>query len=263
VRAFILAGGWPTSGSRASTRVCVPRSATRVAEPERCPHRITYAAAGLICTARRNHPDWGRRAARLALPAARRRRLAGDQYRRGSAETPRVDQARRRRYKAADPGVVPATTHSPKDFFWTADFEGEFRTADDQCYPLTVADLHTRYLWGCTGLQSTRMLGARAVIRHVFREYGLPRAIRTDNGFPLATTAVLGLSTLRVCWICLGRFSPRVYSPRTRGRTALMRECTSRCSVGRSGRRARSWRRNSGRSIDSERSTTTSASSRP
>ena len=57
----------------------------------------------------------------------------------------------------------------------------------DCCYPLTVADLHTRYLLECRGLSSTRTMGAEAVCERLFREYGLPRGLRTDNGVPFAT----------------------------------------------------------------------------
>ena len=62
-------------------------------------------------------------------------------------------KSRRRRYHATHPGVVPPVTHAPNDL-WTADFEGEFRTGDGEyCYPLTVADLHTRFLLECRGLR--------------------------------------------------------------------------------------------------------------
>ena len=54
------------------------------------------------------------------------------------------------------------------------------------CYPLTVADQHTRYLLACHGLLSTKGLGVRPVFDRLFREYGLPDAIRTDNGVSLA-----------------------------------------------------------------------------
>jgi putative transposase len=173
--------------------------------PKHCPHRITDDVAELICTARRKHPDWGPeklldwlrpRHVGVAWPAIS---TAGDLLKRRGLIKPR-----RRRYKATHPGVVPATTHAPNDL-WTADFKGEFRTGDDEyCYPLTVADLHTRYLLGCTALRSTRTLGAQAVFERLFREYGLPRAIRTDNGVPFATTGLHGLSTLSVWWIVLG-----------------------------------------------------------
>jgi hypothetical protein len=99
---------------------------------------------------------------------------------------------------------VPPITTQPNDL-WTADFKGHFRTRDGiYCYPLTIADQHTRYLLACHGLLSTKGLGVRPVFDRLFRDHGLPNAIRTDNGVPFATTGIHGLSRLNVWWIHLG-----------------------------------------------------------
>jgi putative transposase len=99
---------------------------------------------------------------------------------------------------------VPIRTVEPNDL-WTADFKGHFRTRDGvYCYPLTVADQHTRYLLACQGLLSTKGVGVRPIFDRLFREYGLPAAIRTDNGVPFATTGIHGLSQLNVWWLRLG-----------------------------------------------------------
>ena len=114
---------------------------------------------------------------------------------------------------------MPPTTTRPNDL-WTADFKGHFRTRDGiYCYPLTVADQHTRYLLGCHGLRSTKGQGVRPVFDRLFREYGLPRAIRTDNGVPFATTGIHGLSQLNVWWIRLGLQHQRILpaSPQQNG----------------------------------------------
>jgi transposase InsO family protein len=67
---------------------------------------------------------------------------------------------------------VPPTTEAPNDL-WTADFKGEFRTGNmSYCYPLTIADQHTRFLLICHGLLSTQTVTARPVFKRVFREYG-------------------------------------------------------------------------------------------
>src|SRR5438093_1537809 len=173
--------------------------------PHHCPHRISADVAAAICAGRRQHPSWGpekilhwlkRRHPALDLPATSP--AGGLLARRGL-----VKQRRRRRHYT-HPGVVPPTTERPNDL-WTADFKGHFRTRDGiYCYPLTVADQHTRYLLGCHGLLSTKGQGVRPVFDRLFREYGLPRAIRTDNGVPFATTGIHGLSQLNVWWMRLG-----------------------------------------------------------
>lgn len=111
---------------------------------------------------------------------------------------------RRRRRHTQHPGVVPIATTQPNDL-WTADFKGHFRTQDRvYCYPLTIADQHTRFLIACHGLPSTKGEGVRPVFDRLFRQFGLPRAIRTDNGVPFATTGIQGLSQLNVWWMRLG-----------------------------------------------------------
>jgi putative transposase len=161
--------------------------------------------AAVICAARRQHPSWGP-AKLLAWLRPRQPALdwpavstAGDLLaRRG------LVKKRRRRRHYQHPGVVPPTTIQPNDF-WTADFKGHFRTRDGvSCYPLTIADQHTRFLLECHGLLSTETATARPVFERVFRAYGLPRAIRTDNGVPFATTGIHGLSQLNVWWLRLG-----------------------------------------------------------
>jgi putative transposase len=173
--------------------------------PHHCPHRIARDVAAVICAARRQHPSWG--------PA---KLLAWLQPRQPGLEWPAVSTAgdlltrrglvtkRRRRRQWQHPGVVPALTTQPNDL-WTADFKGHFRTRNTiYCYPLTVADQHSRYLLACHGLLSTKGVGVRPIFDWLFREYGLPRAIRTDNGVPFATTGIHGLSQLNVWWLRLG-----------------------------------------------------------
>jgi len=203
--------------------------------PHHRPHRVSDTVAQLLCAARRKHRDWGpeklldwlrpRHPEITTWPAIS---TAGDVLKRHGLVKPR-----RRRYHAAHPGVVAPTTRAPNDL-WTADFKGEFRTGDDEsCYPLTVADLHTRYLLGCTGRRSTRPFGVQATFERLFREYGLPRAIRTDNGVPFATTGLPGLSTLSVWWLRLGIQHQRILpaSPQQTGAHERMHKTLKRGAI--------------------------------
>jgi len=88
---------------------------------------------------------------------------------------------------------------------WSADFKGQFRTGDGAyCYPLTVTDNFSRYLLGCQALEGTTHEGAKAVFTRLFKEFGLPRRIRTDNGTPFAAASLGRLSQLSVWWLKLG-----------------------------------------------------------
>ena len=88
---------------------------------------------------------------------------------------------------------------------WCADFKGQFRLKNGKyCYPLTITDYQSRYIISCTALESTREGGSISVFKAAFEEYGLPLAIRTDNGIPFASSSILGLSKLSVWWLRLG-----------------------------------------------------------
>jgi transposase InsO family protein len=112
--------------------------------------------------------------------------------------------------KHQHPGVVPITTAAPNDLS-TADFKGQFRTGNGvHCFPLTIADQRTRFLLECHGLLTAEATAARPVFGRVFREYGAPVAIRTDNGVPFATIATHRLSYLNVWWMRLGIIHQRM-----------------------------------------------------
>ena len=114
-----------------------------------------------------------------------------------------MDRRHPRRHK---PQGTPLSTVSTANDLWCADYKGEFMLADHRyCYPLTVTDFATRYLIGCEGLSSTQEVYAFTTFERLFREFGLPRAIRTDNGIPFAcANALYGLSRLSVWWLRLG-----------------------------------------------------------
>jgi len=88
---------------------------------------------------------------------------------------------------------------------WSADFKGDFKLGDGRrCYPLTISDNYSRFLFQCQGLYRTGSAVVCPWFEWVFREYGLPQAIRTDNGAPFASLAVGGISALSKWWIQLG-----------------------------------------------------------
>ena len=92
------------------------------------------------------------------------------------------------------------------------------------CYPLTVTDYHSRFLLCCEGLQSTKEVTALGVFEHLFREYGLPKRIRSDNGVPFASAHALHvLSRLAVWWLRLGIEIERIKpgNPQQNGRHGL------------------------------------------
>jgi putative transposase len=78
--------------------------------------------------------------------------------------------------------------------------------ADERyCYPLTITDAASRYLLCCEALSHTRTSLNFTSFERIFKEFGLPAAIRTDNGVPFAApNSLFGLSKLSVWWLRLG-----------------------------------------------------------
>lgn len=197
----------------------------RSRRPAHCPHETPTAIVHALLDLRRRHPTWGAkkllkvlatRQPTWLLPA---RSTVCDQLdRAGLVTTPP------RRRVPGHPGR-PLTAMTAPNGIWTADFKGQFKTRNGlYCYPLTIVDGFSRYLLACQGLLSTAVVGARPTFLRLFREYGLPDMIRTDNGVPFATTALGRLSTLSVWWIRLGILPELIEpaSPQQNGRHERM-----------------------------------------
>ena len=114
-----------------------------------------------------------------------------------------VTKRKRRRHRAEGTRLVHV--NKPNDL-WCADYKGEFMMGNkDYCYPLTITDFSSRYLLACEALETTKEAYAFTVFESAFKEYGLPKTIRTDNGVPFASAhSLFGLSKLSVWWLRLG-----------------------------------------------------------
>ena len=179
-----------------------------LAERSRAPRRhgrvLALAVSEAIVALRRARPHWGPRKLRAALmgerpevawPAAS---TMGDLLR---AEG--LVARRRRRRRMAAPSRPFRSVAAANDV-WCIDFKGWFRTRDGaRCDPLTITDAHSRFLLACVIVPPQTVAVERAV-RAVFRRYGVPLAIRSDNGAPFAGAGAGGLSRLSVGWIKAG-----------------------------------------------------------
>ncbi len=132
--------------------------------------------------------------------------------------------ARKKRLRTA-PYREPLAHAQEANRVWCADFKGWFRTGDGQRIdPLTISDAHSRYLLRCQAVEKTNTARVQAIFEAAFREYGMPQAIRTDNGAPFASRALGGLSRLAVWWIKLGIVPERIQAghPEQNGRHERM-----------------------------------------
>lgn len=117
----------------------------------------------------------------------------------------------RRKRQRVTPYLDPFKPVTEPNQLWSVDFKGQFKLSNRQwCYPLTVMDHKSRYLIACNGLTGTATVESQKSFEVIFREYGLPARIRSDNGVPFATRGAGGLSRLSIWWIRLGIIPERI-----------------------------------------------------
>ena len=197
----------------------------RSRRPYRHANQLPFQIEALIVRLKREKPTWG--APKLMELLARRypdvHRPAISTIHAVLDRHGLVKHRKGRRNKAMGTGL--SDTEQPNDL-WCADYKGEFMLADRRyCYPLTITDYASRYLFAVEALQSTQEVTAFTVFERVFRENGLPKAIRTDNGVPFASpNALFNLSKLSVWWLRLGIGIERIKpgNPQQNGRHERM-----------------------------------------
>jgi len=179
---------------------------------DRCRRPVHYAnqlpeqIETLIVRCKREKPHWGARKIRELLV----RRLDGD-FRIPAKSTIHAVLHRhglirglsrpRRRAKG-----TPLSAGAQPNDLWCVDFKGEFQLGNGRyCYPLTVTDHASRFLLLCEAMDTTKEQPAITAFERLFRERGLPQAIRSDNGVPFASpNGLFSLSKLSVWWLRLG-----------------------------------------------------------
>jgi transposase InsO family protein len=120
-------------------------------------------------------------------------------------------RARGRRRARSAPHTEPLRHATAPNIVWSVDFKGHFRLRNGQwCYPLTLSDNASRYLLVCRALAHPTEAAVWPHFRRTFEEYGLPCALRSDNGAPFASTAVGGLTRLTVWLLKLGIVLERI-----------------------------------------------------
>jgi putative transposase len=179
--------------------------------PHSHPQSVSAELAEVLRQARAGHPTWGPRKliARLRAEQPGLRLPAASTV--GAVLTRAGLTVHRRRRHHTPLDRSPLRPYAAANAVWCADFKGHFLTADGAvCYPLTISDGYSRYLLRCQAVPTPGGLHAQPIFDAAFREFGLPTAIRTDNGAPFASTGLAGLSRLSVWWIKLGIAPERI-----------------------------------------------------
>lgn len=174
--------------------------------PHSCPHKTPDEVLELFLDARRGHPTWG---PKKLIPWLMKRHPGIEDWPSASTVSELfrregLSERRRRKRKAVQPDSYAPFAGAPNDT-WCADFKGDFLLLNgDRCYPLTITDLYSRKIILCRAHLGTHLKPAMNAFELAFREFGLPRVIRTDNGVPFVGSGSLGLSKLNVWFRKLG-----------------------------------------------------------
>ena len=177
----------------------------RSRRPHRQANRLPPQVEAIIVRLKRQYPGWGAPKIREKL----RQQSTAPHLPAISTVHAVLDRCglvhRRRRRRRVPLGTELSQPTEP-NVLWCADYKGEFMLGNRRyCYPLTITDFASRYLLTCEALGTTQEKFAFTVFERTFKEFGLPHAIRTDNGVPFASAhALYGLSKLAVWWLRLG-----------------------------------------------------------
>ena len=178
----------------------------RSRRPQRQANQLPPAIEARIVRLKREYPGWGAPKIREKLRQQLPDLPHGPAISTVHAVLDRHDLVHRRRRRRPRAAGTALTRPLEPNALWCADYKGEFMLADRRyCYPLTITDFASRYLIACEALTTTAEKFAVTIFERAFREFGLPTAIRTDNGVPFASGhALYGLSKLSVWWLRLG-----------------------------------------------------------
>ena len=178
----------------------------RPRRPDYCPKAYCSFWRNRLVKAREARPQWGAKKLRSVceklFPGKTR---SGSKHFGALAEANGLARKRKRRARRG-PLLHAEHCHGARvQRVWSVDFKGWFRTGDGRrCEPLTVRDVFSRFVLTVALLPNQSDAAVRRAMRQVFRRYGLPKAIRVDNGAPFGGNGALGLSRLSVWWLRLG-----------------------------------------------------------
>jgi len=178
----------------------------RARRPHRYANQLPVQVEAAIVAAKREKPSWGARKIRERLL---RRLPAEVKVPARSTIHAILDRhglvARAKRSRTACNGTSLSPGLTPNEL-WCTDYKGEFKLGNHKyCYPLTVTDHASRYLLLCEAMESNQEQFAFTAFERLFKERGLPQAIRSDNGVPFASpNGLFNLSKLSVWWLRLG-----------------------------------------------------------
>lgn len=172
--------------------------------PKVIPHRTPPEVVKLIVEEKKRHPSWGPKKLKTTMEERLHCELPAVSTIGDILERAGLVSKRGRRHAVPPKPTTLREALAPNDV-WCIDYKGQFRLGNRSlCYPLTVTDQRSRFILGCDAMAAISDEEARESCEELFRLYGLPKAMRSDNGVPFASSGLANLTRLSAYWLQLG-----------------------------------------------------------
>jgi transposase InsO family protein len=173
--------------------------------PKASPDRLNEDTVCRLIRIKKDHMNWGPKKIHAIYLRGASEPISLSSVKRILEKSGYTEKRKRKRFAVPERINTRYEVKAPNDV-WTVDFKGWWYAKDrSKCEPLTIRDEFSCYLLEARILSSTRTEDVKAAFERVFRLYGLPQVIRSDNGSPFASArGIRGLTRLSVWWVSLG-----------------------------------------------------------
>lgn len=178
----------------------------RSRRPRSSPESLNEDVVCEIIKLKTAHPHWGPYKIRQLYIRKHSEAPCDSTFKRVLDKAGLVTHKKRRKINGAQQRITTDLVVERPNDVWTVDFKGWWKAlGGGRCEPLTVRDHYSKYMLSVKAMESTRTEHVKVEFESLFRRYGLPKVILSDNGPPFAVShALLGLSSLAVWWIAQG-----------------------------------------------------------
>ncbi len=173
--------------------------------PRSSPSGLEEAVVCEMVRLKQRHRSWGPRKLRDIYRRRHGPAPSESSFKRVLTRAGLVEPRRLRKRQQAGRLFSGRRAQAPNEV-WTVDFKGWwYSAAGRRCEPLTVRDEFSRYVLELRSLANAQTQSVRECFERLFESYGVPAAIRSDNGPPFASpSGILGLTELSAWWVALG-----------------------------------------------------------
>lgn len=182
--------------------------------PKSTPHKTSIEIEHKIVELRTKHPDWGaRKFQKLLEEFFKKEKIPSETTINAILKRNNLIKDRRKRSKSVGK-LNPKFNPKQCNEIWSADYKGKFKLLNGRyCYPLTVCDSKSRFILEIKCHYRATYESVKQVYTNIFRKYGKPRFMHTDNGSPFGNTQAIARYTKLCYWLIDNEIIPLFSDP--------------------------------------------------